>query len=49
MVEENDTVIAEGAVQGNMKNGGTLNALFCDVFELENCKIKKLTTYQMNK
>ena len=26
-----------------------LDALFCDVFHMENGKIKKLTTYQMNK
>jgi limonene-1,2-epoxide hydrolase len=49
MVEENNIVIAEGAVQGKMKNGGTLYALFCDVFEMQNSKIKKLITYQMNK
>ena len=49
MVEENNVVIAEGAVQCKIKAGGMLDALFCDVFELENGKVKKLTTYQMNK
>ena len=49
MVEENNIVIAEGAVQCKIKAGGMLDALFCDVFEMENGKIKKLTTYQMNK
>lgn len=49
MVEENNIVIAEGAVQCKIKAGGLLDALFCDVFHMENGKIKQLTTYQMNK
>lgn len=49
LVEENDIVIAEGAVQGKMKNGNTLDAVFCDVFEMEKGKIKKLTSYLMSK
>ncbi|ESU28847.1 hypothetical protein FLJC2902T_14440 [Flavobacterium limnosediminis JC2902] len=49
MVEENDIVIAEGAVQGKMKNGGLLDALFCDVFHMRGGKIKHLTSYLMNK
>lgn len=48
-VEEGDVVIAEGAVQANMKGGGLLDAVFCDVFEMQNGKIKKLTTYLMSK
>lgn len=49
MVEENNIVVAEGSVQGKFKAGGLLDALFCDVFHMENGKIKQLTTYQMNK
>lgn len=49
LIEENDIVIAEGAVQGNMKNGNILDAVFCDVFEMENGKIKKLTSYMMSR
>lgn len=49
LVEENDIVIAEGAVQGNMKNGNLLDAVFCDVFEMKNGKIKKLTSYLMSR
>ncbi len=45
MVEENDVVIAEGAVRVKKKNGGSLNAVFCDVFAMKNGKIKRLTTY----
>jgi ketosteroid isomerase-like protein len=49
LTEENNVVVAEGSVQCKIKNGGMLDALFCDVFEMEKGKIKKLTTYQMNK
>ena len=49
LIEEKDTVIAEGAVQAKIKAGGMLDAVFCDVFDMENGKIRKLTTYLMNK
>ncbi|MBF4516184.1 nuclear transport factor 2 family protein [Flavobacterium sp. ANB] len=49
LIEENNIVIAEGAVQGVMKNGNILDAVFCDVFEMESGKIKKLTSYLMSK
>src|SRR5688572_6402574 len=49
MVEEDDVVVAEGAVQSTMKNGGKLDAVFCDVFHMQNGKIKHLTSYLMNK
>jgi uncharacterized protein len=45
MTEENDVVIAEGTVQASFKNGGVLNAVFCDVFEMEGGLIKRLITY----
>jgi uncharacterized protein len=47
VIEENDIVIAEGAVQGKMKNGNSLDAVFCDVFEMRGGKIKCLTSYLM--
>ena len=49
LIEEDNVVIAEGAVQGKMKNGNTLEAVFCDVFVMENGKIKQLTSYLMSK
>ena len=49
LVEENDIVVAEGAVQNKMKNGGLLDALFCDVFHFSDGKIKLLTSYLMHK
>ena len=45
MVEENDVVIAEGEVRVKKKEGGFLNAVFCDVFVMTNARIKRLTTY----
>jgi uncharacterized protein len=48
MIEENDVVVAEGTVRVAWKNGGFLDAVFCDAFEMENGKIKRLTTYQVN-
>lgn len=49
MIEENNIVVAEGNVKGKIKAGGNFDAVFCDVFHMENGKIKKLTTYLMNK
>ncbi len=28
--------------------GGFLDAVFCDVFEMANARIRRLTTYQVN-
>lgn len=49
MIEENDIVIAEGSVTCAFRNGDILNAVFCDVFEMKEAKIKKLTSYLMQK
>jgi ketosteroid isomerase-like protein len=46
MTEENDVVIAEGTVKCGKRDGGMLNAVFCDAFTMENGKIKRLMTYQ---
>jgi ketosteroid isomerase-like protein len=48
MVEEGNIVVAEGAVTCQMKNGGLLDAMFCDVFHFEGDKIKQLTGYLMH-
>jgi ketosteroid isomerase-like protein len=45
LTEENDIVIAEGSVKSAMTDGGVLDAMFCDVFEMQNAKIRKLTSY----
>ena len=49
MIEENDIVVAEGSVKSTMRNGGKLDALFCDVFHMREGKIKHLTSYLMNR
>lgn len=45
LTEENNVVIAEGSVRSAKRAGGFFNALFCDVFELEDAKIKRLTSF----
>jgi dihydrofolate reductase/ketosteroid isomerase-like protein len=45
MIEENDVVVAEGAVQCQRRDGGLLDAVFCDVLTMQNAKIKHLVSY----
>ncbi len=47
MTEENDVVAAEGNVQVAQTDGGLKNTDFCDVFVLQDAKIKHLTAYLM--
>jgi ketosteroid isomerase-like protein len=47
MTEENDVVIAEGTVRAQKKDGDFLNLRYCDVFDMQNGKIKRLTSYLM--
>jgi ketosteroid isomerase-like protein len=47
LTEENDVVAAEGKVSCARKDGGVLNAVFCDIFVLQDAKIKHLTSYLM--
>lgn len=47
LVEENNVVVAEGSVSSARRDGGMLKAVFCDVFEMQNFKIKRLTSYLM--
>ena len=47
MTEEHDVVVAEGSVRCAKKDGGFLNAVFCDVFEMRGEKIRRLTSYLM--
>ena len=47
MIEESDVVVAEGNVRAARKDGGTLHAVFCDVFVMRNAKIAHLTSYLM--
>ena len=47
MTEEDDVVVAEGTVRCARRDGGLLNAVFCDVFVMEDAKIRHLTSYVM--
>jgi ketosteroid isomerase-like protein len=47
MTEEYDVVIAEGTVRSARKDGGMLSLVFCDVFEMRDAKIRRLTSYLM--
>ena len=47
LTEERDVVTAEGSVRCAKRDGGFLNAVFCDVFVMRDAKIKHLTSYLM--
>lgn len=47
MTEEHDVVVAEGSVRSARRDGGLLNAVFCDVFVMQSAKIRHLTSYLM--
>ena len=49
LVEEGDVVIAEGGVRAAMRDGGQIDALFCDVFHFRDDKICRLVTYQVDR
>lgn len=45
MTEERDIVVAEGTVRATRKGGAILDLAFCDVFEMRDARIKRLTSY----
>ena len=47
LTEEGDVVVAEGSVRAARRAGGTLNAVFCDVFQMQDAKIRRLISYLM--
>lgn len=47
LTEEKDVVVAEGTVQCAKKDGGLLSAVFCDVFEMQDAKVRRLISYLM--
>jgi ketosteroid isomerase-like protein len=47
VTEEADVVIAEGSVRTQRKDGAILNLVFCDVFEMQGGKIRRLISYLM--
>jgi ketosteroid isomerase-like protein len=47
ITEENNVVVAEGRVRAARRDGGSLHAVFCDVFEMRDAKIRRLVSYLM--
>lgn len=47
LTEENDVVVAEGRVQCAKKDGGRIDMIFADVFEMHDGKIRKLSSFLM--
>ena len=47
MTEADDVVVAEGFVRTQRTDGTVLHLAFCDVFEMEKGKIRRLTSYLM--
>jgi len=45
MMEEGGVVVAEGTVQCARRDGGILDAVFCDVFEMQGARIRRLISY----
>jgi ketosteroid isomerase-like protein len=45
MIEENNVVVAEGKVMATKREGSIFNAVFCDVFDMEDMKIKRIISY----
>ena len=44
-LEAGDVVVAEGSVRAHRSDGSILNLLFCDVFEMRDARIAKVTSY----
>lgn len=47
VIEEDDVVVAEGEVRAQKATGEAFGAVFCDVFEMQGGKIRRLTSYLM--
>ena len=47
VIEENNIVITEGTVRAKKKDAEYINLVFCDVFEMKDGLINKLTSYLM--
>lgn len=47
LTEGNDLVVAEGSVRTQRQDGTFLNLAFCDVFEMQEGKIRRLVSYLM--
>ncbi|MFZ2872937.1 MAG: nuclear transport factor 2 family protein [Phycisphaerales bacterium] len=46
-IEQGEIVVTEGSVRAARRDGGVLNVVFCDVFEMRGGLVRKLTSYLM--
>jgi len=44
-VEENNVVVVEGTARGAKEDGGSWTLRFCDIFEVDNGRVKRVTMY----
>jgi ketosteroid isomerase-like protein len=49
IIIEGDRAAVDGNVQCAGKNGETMDMYYCDVYELEKGKVKKIVSYTVNK
>ena len=47
LTEEDNVVVAEGSVRAPKQDGGFLDLVFCDVFDMRDGKIRRLVSYLM--
>jgi len=47
LIEADDVVVAEGSVRAPKNDGGFLDLVFCDVFDMRDGKIRRLISYLM--
>jgi ketosteroid isomerase-like protein len=47
VIEQSDVVVAEGTVRVRKATGDLVHLVFCDVFDMERGKIRKLISYLM--
>lgn len=45
MTEEGDVVVVEGTVSVTKKGGGIIKVRFCDIFEMEKGKVRRLNSF----
>ena len=45
MTEEGNVVVVEGVCHVTKKDGGSLNVRFCNIFDIENGKVKRLDSF----
>ena len=49
LTEDDDVVVAEGSVRTRRSDGTLLDLAFCDVFEVQDNKIRRLVSYLMER